>query len=81
MGKKKVLGLSATDKEMLDLLLSKKIEAVAEKMGVEKSAIYQRLYRIRKRRVQAQTFINQVNSYAQRDATLRKLLLARRVID
>jgi hypothetical protein len=74
MGLKKLIDLSEKEEMMLNLLMYKETDLVAQELGVKEYTIYQRLYRIRKRVDEAQKLINKINAYKNKSPRLRKLL-------
>jgi len=67
--------LSDRDKEMLTMLSNMETRLVAEKLGITERAIYSRLHWLRKKKKEAQTFVNQLNNYANASGTIKKLLI------
>ncbi len=81
LGRKKVFGLTEEEERMLDLLMKKDTSLVAIELGKSEAAIYQALYRIRKRVEEAQNLVNKINNYKIRSPRLRKLLTVGRPVE
>jgi hypothetical protein len=74
MGRKKLIDLSPFEETMLELLMYKETDLVAQELGVTERTIYQRLYRLRKRVEEAQNLVNKVNAFKNKSPRIRKLL-------
>ncbi len=81
LGRKKVFGLTEEEERMLELLMEKDTSLVAIELGKSEAAIYQALYRIRKRVEEAQNLVNKINNYKIRSPRLRKLLTVGKPIE
>jgi len=68
--------LSESDKKMLKMLATMETGLVAHELGIKSTVIYQRLYRIRKHRREAQLFINNVNGYEKISERLKRMLIS-----
>jgi len=66
--------LSEFDVKMLKMLGEMETALVADRLGVSADVIYQRLYRIRKHRRQAQVVVNQLNNLERVNSRLRRFL-------
>lgn len=69
--------LKRREKEILEILMTvESVKAAAEKMApaLTDRAIYNILYRLRKRQIEARNFVNQLLSYRRRSDLLDKLL-------
>lgn len=71
--------LSKPEQEMLKMLGEMETGLVADKLGISPDVIYQRLYRIRKRRRNAQILVNQLNNFERVNSRLRRFLTPTKV--
>lgn len=78
----KMYKLRGKDERMLEMLVSKDAVIVASELDYESpNPLYQRLHRIRKRRVEAQKFVNKLNNFSSRSPRLRKFLTSGQISD
>lgn len=72
--------LRAKDEKMLEMLISHDVVEVAMELSYENpNGLYQQLFRLRQRKIQAQEFVNKLNSFANRSPRLRKFLTSAQI--
>ena len=67
--------LSEFDEKMLKALAQMETGLVADRLDIKPEVIYQRLYRIRKHRREAQLYVNKLNGYERMSERLRRMLI------